>query len=149
MTLMDIEKNGKHIYWRTKCLVGTLTLKLFKSNEEIMTKNSYAVTLLVSHLKILFEHKKGYVNPETLSKSIQYVTHGTFITKTKERLKLYVDTLIYSTIIPISYFTPKDMEVFEYEPVEYIRNFYDFGELSDDPRDIVQDLLISIVERVH
>ena len=58
-----------------------------------------------------------------------------------EKLKPFVDSMLYDTIIPIMCITQKDRETFTNEPVDYIRNQYDFDDTIFNPRNEVQDLL--------
>lgn len=58
-----------------------------------------------------------------------------------EKLKPYVENILYDTIIPIMFITEKDMSTFNNDPIEYIRNQYDFTETLFQPKNQVQDLL--------
>jgi hypothetical protein len=39
-----------------------------------------------------------------------------------EKLKPFVENILYDTIIPIMFITQKDMATFNNDPIEYIRN---------------------------
>jgi len=45
-----------------------------------------------------------------------------------ELLKPYIKTILTDTLIPILFVTEKDMTLFKNEPIEFIRNLYDFNE---------------------
>ena len=45
-----------------------------------------------------------------------------------EKLKPYVENILTETLVPIMFVTEKDVETFESDPVEFIRNLYDFTE---------------------
>ena len=45
-----------------------------------------------------------------------------------EKLKPYVENILYDTVIPIMCVTEKDVKTFETDPVEFIRGLYDFTE---------------------
>ena len=51
-----------------------------------------------------------------------------------EKLKPYVENLLFDTIIPILYITERDIETFQNDPIEYIRNQYDFEETLFQPK---------------
>lgn len=50
------------------------------------------------------------------------------------KLKEYVSSIISDIIIPIMMITEKDINCFETEPVEYIRNSDDYDETLVSPR---------------
>jgi len=58
-----------------------------------------------------------------------------------EKLKPYVENILFDTIVPILYVTEQDITTFESDPIEYIRNQYDFTETLFHPKNVVQDLL--------
>ena len=58
-----------------------------------------------------------------------------------EKLKPYVENILYDTIIPIMFVSQKDINMFNNDPVEYIRSQYDFTETLFQPKNQVQDLL--------
>jgi len=45
-----------------------------------------------------------------------------------EHMKPMVENILFDTIVPILYVTLQDMETFENDPIEFIRNQYDFTE---------------------
>ena len=144
MNLLQIEAREKHIYWKIKKLVGTLTQKLFQKNDVEMEK--YAVILLESHLKILFNYKKEFMSMQMLSSSIKFISNATQFETTMVKLRPFVDKLLFETIIPISFYTQKDIETFLEEPQDYIGNCFDFHEASYTPRNQIHDLLTILVE---
>jgi hypothetical protein len=51
-----------------------------------------------------------------------------------EKLKPYVENILYDTIIPIMFVSQKDINMFNNDPVEYIRSQYDFTETLFQPK---------------
>ena len=51
-----------------------------------------------------------------------------------EKLKPYVEKILTDTIISIMLLTEKDISTFENEPVEYIRDVYDYNKTIYLPR---------------
>jgi len=47
------------------------------------------------------------------------------------KLKPFVDSLLYDTIIPLLFITEVEAKTFDEEPVDYIRNLMDF---NDSPK---------------
>jgi len=88
-------------------------------------------------LQIILAQKKDYVESETLCYAIEFITFATTLDATMEKLTPFVDTLLYETIMPIMFVTAKDIEIFEVDPVEYVRGFYDFSEMVFLPRNQV------------
>lgn len=58
-----------------------------------------------------------------------------------EKLKPFVENILYDTVIPIMFITQHDVETFDNDPIEYIRNLFDFTETLFQPKNQVQDLL--------
>lgn len=58
-----------------------------------------------------------------------------------EKLKPFVENILYDTVVPTLYITQRDITGFTNDPIEYIRNQYDFTETLFQPRNQIQDLL--------
>ena len=112
--------------------------------EKLMRR--YSITLLESHLKTILDHKKNHVHPGTMSYAIRYVSLATTIPHTMNKLKPFVDTLLYQAIVPIMMLNAQDIEVFEMDSAEYIRNYYDFSDTLFKPRNQIGDLLCALTE---
>jgi len=54
-----------------------------------------------------------------------------------EKLKPFVENILYDTIVPILFITERDITMFETEPIEYIRCQYDFTETLFQPKNQV------------
>lgn len=54
-----------------------------------------------------------------------------------EKLKPYVENILYDTVIPIMFISEKDMNSFQTDPIEYIRQQYDFTETLFAPKNNV------------
>ena len=90
--------------------------------------------MLESHLQILFSTKNHFVGSQSLNLAIKFVASSTRISNTMEKLKPYVEKILTDTIIQIMLLTEKDMATFENEPVEYIRDVYDYNKTIYLPR---------------
>lgn len=82
----------------------------------------YNIPLLESHLQTLFAKKTGFVGSKALNFAIKFISNSTKLQNTMEKLKPYVETILYDTIVPILYVTERDITKFQNDPVEYIRN---------------------------
>ena len=69
----------------------------------------------------MFQRKDKFVGSKTLSFAIKFIAASTKKANTMEKLKPYVENILYDTVIPIMFITEKDMTTFESDPVEYIR----------------------------
>ena len=52
--------------------------------------------------------------------------------ETFEKLKPYIETLLYDCIVPLMFVTETDLATFRDEPVDYIRNEYNYEENQKD-----------------
>lgn len=58
-----------------------------------------------------------------------------------EKLKPFIENILFDTIVPILYVTEQDLTTFHNDPIEFIRNQYDFTETLFQPKNVIQDLL--------
>jgi len=79
------------------------------------------VLLLESHLKIMFDRHSKFVGSKCLNFVIKYISAATKIKSTMERLKPYVENILYQTVIPIMMVSERDIKLFQEDPIEYIR----------------------------
>lgn len=86
----------------------------------------FAIPLLESNLKILFARKNGFVGSQCLNHVIKMIKYATRIEKTMNWLKPHVEQLLFDTLIPIMFVTSRDIEMFDDDPVGYIREVYDY-----------------------
>ena len=91
-------------------------------------ESKFSVPLLESKMQILFQRKDSFVGSKCLKYTIKYIVGCTKIDKPMEMLKPYVERILFHTIMPIMLINQKDIESFENDPVEYIRNLYEFEE---------------------
>lgn len=77
--------------------------------------------LLESHLKIMFDRHSKFVGSKCLNFVIKYISAATKIKSTMERLKPYVENILYQTVIPIMMVSERDIKLFQEDPIEYIR----------------------------
>lgn len=97
-----------------------------------------------SHLQQLLSRKSNFVGSKALSFNIKFISTCTKHDHTMEKLKPFVENILFDTIVPILYVTEQDIETFSNDPIEFIRDQYDFTETLFQPKNVVQDLLIYI-----
>lgn len=128
-----IEERDKHIQWKLKGIAAMTTYRLFakygkptRVDDHLIPFSRYFLAhcgqpLLESHLQIVFKRKTEFVGSKTLNFAIKFVSHSTKIKSTMEKLKPFIENLLYETIIPIMLITHKDASLYSDEPIEYIR----------------------------
>ena len=152
---IEIQKRDKDIFWKIKGLTAKITYRIFTKyadptivkNEELIKRFSnnfsltYSTPLFESHLQLLFQRKTNFVGSKCLNFNLKFIAKCTQISNTMEKLKPYVENILYDTIIPIMFVSEKDMDQFQHDPAEFIRNQFDFHETLFQPKNQVQDLL--------
>jgi len=152
---VEIVNRDKSIFWKIKGITAKTTYRMFikyadpgKVEDKLHIKTfsnnfslKYSIPLLESHLQILFQRKTHHVGSKALNFAIKFISASTRMQNTMEKLKPYVENILYDTVIPIMYITQRDVEQMEDSPIEYIRNLYDFTETLFQPKNQVQDLL--------
>lgn len=63
-----------------------------------------------------------------------------------EKLKPFIETLLFELIVPIMFITHKDITLYKDDPIEYIRKQNDFSETLFSPKNTVKDLLIYLCQ---
>jgi hypothetical protein len=138
----EVVSKNKSIQWKIKGLVGKLTYRIFVKYgnpkivaDDVLIKSfsnnfsfKYSLALLESHLQLLLSRKTNFVGSKALSFAIKFISNSTKQAQTMEKLKPYVENILFDTVIPIMFITERDMNTFESDPIEYIRNQYDFTE---------------------
>jgi hypothetical protein len=151
----EIQRRDKSIFWKIKGITAKTTYRIFVKygnpalvEDKVLTKafaNSfslkYSIPLLESHLQLLLSRKENFVGSKCLNQALKFISASTKQSNTMEKLKPFVENILYDTIIPIMFITQKDVSTFQNDPIEYIRNQYDFTETLFQPKNQVQDLL--------
>jgi len=68
--------------------------------------------LLESHLKLLLDRETKFVGSKCLNWAIKFVSAGTKLSITMQKLKPFVDRIMYQSIVPILFVTEKDISLF-------------------------------------
>mmetsp|Transcript_29520 Transcript_29520/g.44887 ORF Transcript_29520/g.44887 Transcript_29520/m.44887 type:complete len:666 (+) Transcript_29520:641-2638(+) len=152
---IEVQRRDKTIFWKIKGLTAKITYRIFvKYGDPVIVQNkvliksfsnnfslNYSIPLFESHLQLLFQRKTNFVGSKCLNFNIKFIAKCSQLSNTMEKLKPFVENILYDTIIPIMFITEKDLETFNDDPIEYIRNQYDFTETLFQPKNQVQDLL--------
>jgi len=152
----SIQARDKSLHWKIKGMAAKITYRLFSkygnlkyvsADDEAFSAdffNKYAESLLESHLTLMFRRKTNFVGSKSLNFVIKFVTAATKIDKTMDKLKPFIENILYETVIPIMMVTHKDVTLFTEDAIEYIRKQQDFTETLYMPKNTIIDLLIYI-----
>lgn len=105
-------------------------------------ENTCCTPLLESHLQLIFKRKNVFVGSKCLNFAIKFVSFCTKVESSMEKLKPFIENLLYETIIPIMLITHKDALLYKEDPIEYIRKQMDLNDTFFTARNSVLDLLI-------
>jgi hypothetical protein len=68
--------------------------------------------LLESHLKLLLDRQTKFVGSKCLNFAIKYVSAATKIKQTMDKLKPFMDRIMYQSVVPIMLVTERDVSLF-------------------------------------
>lgn len=138
----EIQRRDKSIFWKIKGITAKITYRIFvKYGDPVIVENKthiksfannfslkYTFPLFESHLQLLFKRKNCFVGSKALNFAIKFISKCSQMDHTMNKLKPYVENILYDTVIPIMFVTQRDLETFETDPIEYIRSLYDFAD---------------------
>lgn len=61
-------------------------------------------------------------------------------------LKGFAEKILYEHLIPVMFVTQKDMQLFQEDPIEYIRKQFDFTSTLFTPKNAGSDLLTFLTD---
>ena len=150
----EISTRDKNIHWKIKAISAKITYRIFskyaqtkfvEEGPELEFKKyfqeTYAEMLLESHLQLIFRKKTNFVGSKTLNFVIKFVTCSCKIDRTMNKLKPYIDNILYETAIPIMLVSHRDMSLFHEDPIEYIRKCDDLIETIYMPKNTCVNLI--------
>ena len=149
--VQEVQQRDKCIFWKIKGITAKLTYRIFVKygNPSIVEDTTliksfsshfsfnYNIPLLESHLQLLFSKKNMHVGSKALNFCIKFTSASTKLENTMEKLKPFVENILYDTVVPILFISHKDLQQYENDPVEYIRAQYDFTETMFQPKNQV------------
>jgi hypothetical protein len=151
----DIAERDKSVHWKIKGISAKITYRIFSKyastrylNEgtpEMEFNNKFQVNfgemLLESHMQMLFKKKTGFVGSKTLNFVIKFMSASCKIERTMNKLKPFIENILYECVIPIMLVSHRDISLFQEDPVEYIRKCEDLIETIYMPKNTCLDLL--------
>ena len=130
----EILKQNKTIFWKTKGMAAKIThcvflkysdpkRKVTEPHEKSFAKTfqvTYALPWVESHLHLFLSRKQHLIGLKCLNFVIKVLIQSCHMDYTMEKLQPY-SHMLYDTIIRIMLIADKDIQMFESDPVEYIR----------------------------
>lgn len=89
----------------------------------------------------MFKKKTNFVGSKTLNFVIKLVTTASKVKLTMDKMLPFIDNILYETVIPLMLTSNRDQELFEQDPIEYIRKQQDIMETIYMPKNTAIDLL--------
>lgn len=118
-----IINRNKHIFWKIKGICSKLTYRMCVKygnpalvEDKVLIKSfsnnfnlKYSIPLMESHLQQLLGRKTSFIGYKALSFSIKFVSLCTKQDSTMEKLKPFMENILFDTIVPIMYITQRDI----------------------------------------
>ena len=110
----EIVKRNKEIFWKIKGVAAKASYRIFiKYNNPMKTDkpdlktfiesfvSTHSIPLLESHLQILLSRKTNFVGAKVLNYANKFVAAATKRENTMEKLKPFIENLLYDITIPV------------------------------------------------
>lgn len=89
----------------------------------------------------MFKRKTHFVGSKTLNFVIKLVTTATKVKLTMDKMIPFIENILYETVVPLMLTSNRDLQLFEEDPIEYIRKQSDLMETIYMPKLTTMDLL--------
>jgi len=108
----------------------------------------YATTILTSILKLLEQYRNGvYISPRVLQQAIIYIEYAVIPPFTWKFLKPHMLVIIQEILYPLMCHTDEDEDLFENDPIEYIKTKYDVFEDFVSPVNAARQLIFQVTNK--
>lgn len=94
----------------------------------------------------VLKKKTNFVGSKTLNFSIKYIIQSTKLPSTMKVLYPFIERLLYEIVIPVMQVTIKDVNLFNDEPIEYVRKQNDFTETLFTAKNTMVDMLTGLCQ---
>jgi importin-7 len=156
----EMRKREKSCYWRNKKWCGRILQRFIQkygnpkwetSQEKYESKGlsdlfqtNYSVPFLESFLAILFKSKSNFVGLKLIYFSLKYIFYSIRIETSFRVLQQYFDRILFDLLVPLLSLTPRDEELWNTDPEEYVRKEEDFSHIGSNNKNVAMDLIESI-----
>ena len=69
----------------------------------------------------MFQKKTNFVGTKSMIYTIRFITNTTRNPEAFEKIKPYIETILYDCIVPLMFAKQADIDLFRNEPVEFIQ----------------------------
>jgi hypothetical protein len=108
----------------------------------------YSTNILTSILKVLEQYRNGvYVSPRVLQQAIIFIEYAVMPPFTWKFLKPHMLIIIQEILYPLMCHTDEDEDLFENDPVEYIKIKYDVFEDFVSPVNASRQLVFQVCKK--
>lgn len=108
----------------------------------------YSTTILTTILKLLEQYRNGqYVSPRVLQQCIIYIEYAVVPPFTWKFMKPHMLIIIQEILYPLMCHTDEDEDLFENDPVEYIKTKYDVFEDFVSPVNAARQLVFHVCNK--
>ncbi|KAL4486098.1 hypothetical protein ABPG72_004032 [Tetrahymena utriculariae] len=134
-----IQSRDKHPLWKNKKWAGKIFFKFITryANQQICTEeklkalaqwliDSHMGNILDSFVKQLILSQTTFVGNACVHFGIRFLTKVFKYKSLYERFQPHIETILYDTLFPLLWIKPKDNELWESDPAEFIRQEDDF-----------------------
>ena len=84
-------------------------------------ENKYATALLQSNLNLLFQSKTEFINEKALYFALKFISHSLRSDLLFKVFMPFIERILSDHILPLCLLSKKEYEIFQNEPLEYIR----------------------------
>ena len=139
--LIDVEEKPECSWWKIKKWAIRILNRMFDrygtpanaGKEYVEFANyflkAYSIQILTTILKVLENYRNGvYVSPRVLQLAIIYVEYGVVPPFTWKFLRQHMMVVVQEILYPLMCHADEDDDLFENDPVEYIKAKYDVFE---------------------
>ena len=121
--------------------------------EMIEEKNKQFSTEVMSHIsgqfldtfvKIVRATKTNYISSKCLNLAVKYINHSTRVRHLAQLLQPHMEDLLQNYMVPLTFFTKEDEELWQDNPNEFIRRQHEFFDGHYLPKNAAIDTIVSL-----
>lgn len=152
---IDEDERSELSWWKTKKWATHIVLRMFErygSPGNTVSKEydefaewflpTFTAGILEVHLKVLDQYRnKIYVSPRVLTDILNYLRHAISHSLSWKLLKPHMIAIIQDVIFPLMSYSDADQELWDTDPIEYIRQKFDVFDDYSTPVPAAETLL--------
>ena len=104
----------------------------------------YSEHFLGTFTQLIYKTKDSFVASKCLNQAIKFINHSTRVRYLAMKLQPHMEELLHNYIVPITYLTQEDAELWRDDPVEYVRRQNEFHEAFYLPKNAAIDTIVAL-----